>query len=127
MPPYEMMLCPATDTNPRYGEGSVVQLPDGDLLVAYSEFVSSDQLAKQNRRAWQMAELDPDEHPVSIQIYGRSPENMARAAVHCADLGADIVDLNLGCPSKAVTGGCSGSAFFRMSTWPRAVARAAIC
>lgn len=43
MPPYEMMLCTANDANPRYGEGSVVQLPDGELLVAYSEFVSSDQ------------------------------------------------------------------------------------
>ena len=52
-----------------------------------------------------MAEFDPDEHPVSIQIYGRDPSKMADAARICEDLGADVVDLNLGCPSKAVTGG----------------------
>ncbi len=91
----------------------------GGCGLTVTEFVSSDQLAKQNRRAWQMAELDPDEHPVGVQIYGRRPENMALAARHCADLGADLVDLNLGCPSKAVTGGCSGSALMREPTLAR--------
>ena len=93
----------------------------GGCGLTVTEFVSSDQLAKQNRRAWQMAELDSDAHPVSIQIYGRDPENMARAAAYCADLGADIVDLNLGCPSKAVTGGCSGSALMREPALARAM------
>ena len=60
-----------------------------------------------------MAELDPDEHPVSIQIYGRDPQKMADAALACQDLGADIIDLNLGCPSKQVTSGCSGSALMK--------------
>ena len=82
-----------------------------DLTV--TEFVSSEQLSRNHRRAWEMAELDPDEHPVSIQIYGRDPGKMARAAVYCQHLGADMVDLNLGCPSKQVTSGCSGSALMR--------------
>ncbi len=43
MPPHEMMLCPATEANPRYGEGSVLALPDGELLAAYAEFTSSNQ------------------------------------------------------------------------------------
>jgi tRNA-dihydrouridine synthase B len=60
-----------------------------------------------------MAEIDPDEHPVSIQIYGRNPDRMAEAARNCVELGADVVDINCGCPSKAVTSGCAGSALMR--------------
>jgi tRNA-dihydrouridine synthase B len=64
-------------------------------------------------KAWRMAELDPNEHPVSIQIYGRDPARMEDAARYCLDLGADIVDINMGCPSKKVTSGCAGSALLR--------------
>ena len=85
----------------------------GGCGLTVTEFVSSDQLTKQSKRAWKMAELDPDEHPVSIQIYGRDPYAMAEAARACAGLGTDIIDLNLGCPSKRVTGGCSGSALMK--------------
>ena len=85
----------------------------GGCGLTVTEFISSDQLSKKSKRAWRMAEFDPDEHPVSIQIYGRSPEQMADAARMCADMGADIVDLNLGCPSKRVTGGLSGCALMR--------------
>ena len=85
----------------------------GGCGLTVTEFISSDQISKRTRRAWKMAEFDPDEHPVSIQIYGRDPSKMADAARICEDLGADVVDLNLGCPSKAVTGGLSGSALMR--------------
>ena len=85
----------------------------GGCGLTVTEFISSDQISKRTRRAWKMAEFDPDEHPVSIQIYGRDPTKMADAARICEDLGADVVDLNLGCPSKAVTGGLSGSALMR--------------
>jgi tRNA-dihydrouridine synthase B len=71
-----------------------------------------------------MAELDPGEHPVSIQIYGRDPERMADAARSCVDLGADIVDINCGCPSKSVTSGCAGSALMREPERAEAVYRA---
>ncbi|MEE2755534.1 MAG: tRNA dihydrouridine synthase DusB [Myxococcota bacterium] len=85
----------------------------GGCGLTVTEFISSDQISKKTRRAWKMAEFDPDEHPVSIQIYGRHPHKMAEAAKICQDLGADFVDLNLGCPSKKVTGGLSGSALMR--------------
>lgn len=85
----------------------------GGCGLVVTEFVSSENLTRKVRKAQQMAEVSPDEHPVSIQIYGRSPEKMAEAADICAELGADIVDINMGCPSKAVTGGCSGVALMR--------------
>lgn len=85
----------------------------GGCGLTVTEFVSSEGLKRRDRKAWKHAELDPEEHPVSIQIYGRDPEAMANAARECQDLGADIIDLNLGCPSKQVTGGCSGSALMK--------------
>ncbi|MCA9539455.1 MAG: tRNA dihydrouridine synthase DusB [Myxococcales bacterium] len=85
----------------------------GGCGLTVTEFISSDQISRHNRHAWRMAELDPDEHPVSIQIFGRDPQAMATAAAHCESFGADLVDLNLGCPSKRVTSGCSGSALMR--------------
>ncbi len=85
----------------------------GGCGLAVTEFVSSEAMTRDVTRAWRMAEIDPDEHPVSIQIYGRNPERMAASARHCIELGADIVDINLGCPSKAVTSGCAGSALMR--------------
>lgn len=85
----------------------------GGCGLTVTEFVSSEAMSRQVAKAWRMAELSPEEHPVSIQIYGRDPARMAESARYCQDLGADIVDLNLGCPSKAVTGGCAGSALMR--------------
>lgn len=85
----------------------------GGVGLTVTEFVSSEGLTRDVESAWRMAELDPREHPVSIQIYGRDPERMAQAAAHCESLGADMVDINLGCPSKRVTSGCAGSALMK--------------
>ncbi len=85
----------------------------GGCGLTVTEFISSEQLSRDSRRAWKMAEFDPDEHPVSIQIYGRDPQRLADAAQACQDYGADAIDLNFGCPSKQVTSGCSGSALMR--------------
>jgi tRNA-dihydrouridine synthase B len=85
----------------------------GGCGLTVTEFVSSEAMTRNVARAWKMAELDPEEHPVSIQIYGRDPARMGDAARSCIDLGADIVDINLGCPSKKVTSGCAGSALLR--------------
>lgn len=85
----------------------------GGCGLTVTEFISSEALSRQVTRAWEMTELDPTEHPVSIQIYGRDPTRMGDAARLCQDAGADLVDLNLGCPSKNVTSGCAGSALLR--------------
>lgn len=85
----------------------------GGCGLTVTEFVSSEAMTRNVARAWKMAEIDPDEHPVSIQIYGRDPARMADSARYCLDLGADLVDINVGCPSKAVTSGCAGSALMR--------------
>jgi tRNA-dihydrouridine synthase B len=96
----------------------------GGCGLTVTEFISSEQMSKLNRRAWRMAEIDEDEAPVAIQIYGRDPEKMAIAAGYCQEIGAHIVDLNLGCPSKSVTSGCSGSALMREPDRARDIFRA---
>jgi tRNA-dihydrouridine synthase B len=96
----------------------------GGCGLTVTEFISSESLTRQDQKAWKMAELDPDEHPVSIQIYGREPEKMAIAAREAQELGADIVDLNLGCPSKQVTSGCSGSALMKEPDRAQAIFKA---
>jgi len=104
-------LAPMEGITDRDFRGLVRSLGGCGLTV--TEFVSSEAMTRSVAKAWKMAEVDPAEHPVSIQIYGRDPARMAEAARHCVDLGADIVDVNLGCPSKAVTSGCAGSALMR--------------
>lgn len=96
----------------------------GGCGLTVTEFVSSEAMTRDVEAAWRMAELDPTERPVSIQIYGRDPERMAQAARHCEALGADIVDINLGCPSKRVTSGCAGSALMREPGLAREIFRA---
>jgi len=51
--------------------------------------------------------------PLIVQLAGREPEAMARAARIAEGLGADIIDINMGCPAKKVTGGLSGAALMR--------------
>jgi len=49
----------------------------------------------------------------AVQIFGREPDALARAAAMAADVGATIVDINMGCPAKKVTAGACGSALMR--------------
>lgn len=85
----------------------------GGCGLVVTEFVSAKQLSIQSSRALQLAAIAHDSHPVSIQIYGRDPREMAVSAQLCESLGADLVDINMGCPSKAVTSGCAGVALMR--------------
>jgi len=71
--------------------------------LAVSEMVSSFGLHHRNERTLrEMLRLHPDEHPVSIQLFGQDPEVMASAAGTVAEAGADIIDINMGCPVKKV-------------------------
>ena len=85
----------------------------GGCGLTVTEFIPGKSLKDAHRTALRMAEFDVDERPVSIQVYGRDPEVMADAARYVADLGADIVDLNMGCPSKKVCKNSGGSALMR--------------
>src|SRR5579872_3027967 len=64
-------------------------------------------------RTFRYLYFDPDEHPISAQLFGSDPQVMADAARHCQDRGFDIVDINFGCPVKKVVTCNGGSGLLR--------------
>lgn len=85
----------------------------GGCGLVVTEFISAKQLSLQTSRALDLVNIQHDQHPVSVQIYGRDPNIMAESARYCEGLGADLLDINMGCPSKSVTSGCAGVALMR--------------
>jgi nifR3 family TIM-barrel protein len=79
--------------------------------LAVSEMVSSFGLHYRNERTLtELLRLHPDEHPVSIQLFGQDPEVMRSAAQIVAEAGADLIDINMGCPVKKVCKTGAGAA-----------------
>lgn len=85
----------------------------GGCGLVVTEFVNASALTRGTRRALRMSAIGGHEHPIAVQIYGRQPDEMAESARRCEALGADIIDINMGCPSKAVTRHRSGVALMR--------------
>ncbi|HEV8179819.1 MAG TPA: tRNA dihydrouridine synthase DusB [Gaiellaceae bacterium] len=68
-----------------------------------SEMVSAAGIEHRNERTFGYLRVAPDEHPLAIQIFGSDPHAMADAARMVEAVGADIVDMNFGCPVRKVT------------------------
>ena len=68
-----------------------------------SEMVSCAGLEHRNERTLGYLRIASDEHPLAVQIFGSNPETMAEAARMVEAAGADLVDINFGCPVKKVT------------------------
>jgi tRNA-dihydrouridine synthase B len=99
----------------RFGAGLVV-----------SEMVSSFGLAHGNERTVrEFLRIHPDEHPVSIQLFGHDADVMRRAAAMAAEAGADVIDLNMGCPVRKVCKTGAGAALLADPDRAVAIARAA--
>lgn len=96
----------------------------GGQGLTYTEFVASKALKNRGKKALAMAEFDPDERPIAIQIYGNDPQIMAQAAQVVEDLGASIIDINMGCPSKKVCANSGGSALMKDPDHAVAIVRA---
>lgn len=78
--------------------------------LIYTEFVSAQGLLQKNRYTKAMLELNDDEHPVGIQLFGHEPEHLAKASKFVQDAGADFVDLNCGCPERKIVSTGAGAA-----------------
>lgn len=85
---------------------------EGASLVC-SEFVSAKALRMGSAKSRQMLAVDERERPVSIQIFGSEPDDVAYAAKAVEDAGADIVDFNMGCPVPKVIKAEAGAALMR--------------
>ena len=88
-----------------FGAGLVVS-----EMVASTEMVTSRPSPRASVRARALTEGGT---PVSVQIAGREAAPMAETARIVADMGARVIDINMGCPAKKVTGGLSGAALMR--------------
>ncbi len=86
----------------RFGAGLVV-----------SEMVASQEMVEARRGTRERAELGADVEGTAVQIAGREARWMAEAARMVEDMGARIIDINMGCPAKKVVNGWSGSALLR--------------
>ena len=83
----------------------------GGLVV--SEMIASRELMRDSRMSRERAQTDAGERPRAVQLAGCIPDDMAAAARWNRDRGADIIDINMGCPVKKVVGGQAGSALMR--------------
>jgi tRNA-dihydrouridine synthase B len=81
--------------------------------LTVTEFVSSNALQYKNERTMDMIDQHGVERPVSTQLWGNDPAIMAQAAKLVRECGADIVDINFGCPAPKVTKTEGGSACMR--------------
>ena len=86
----------------RYGSGLNV-----------TEMIASPAAIRETRQSIQKAAWDPIEEPVSMQLIGCEPAQMADAARLSQDRGAAIIDINMGCPVRKVVNGDAGSALMR--------------
>ena len=80
---------------------------------ASSHGVSASLRARKPTRTLKYLAFEPEEHPISAQLFGGDPAVMADAARVCQDLGFDILDVNFGCPVRKVVKCNSGSGLLR--------------
>jgi tRNA-dihydrouridine synthase B len=103
-----LILAPMAGITDRYFRLILKRI--GGVGLVTMEFISSEALTRGNRRTRDMMHFSDEERPLAIQIYGSKPDRMADAAALVQDLGADVVDINMGCPANKVLKGCAGAA-----------------
>lgn len=81
--------------------------------LAVSEMVTSNSLLYGSEKTKRRANHEGEVSPISVQIAGAEPEMMAEAARHNVDNGAQIIDINMGCPAKKICNVMAGSALLR--------------
>ena len=70
--------------------------------LTYTEMISSLGICFKNEKTYSLLKTFPEEHPVTVQLFGSHPEKLAQAAKIVEDLGFDIIDINMGCPAPKI-------------------------
>lgn len=92
----------------------LVKSCSGDAVgLLVSEFIAAEGLTRDNRRTHAMLRYEESERPLSIQIFGADVDRMVRAAEIVEEAGADIVDINCGCPAPKVVKRGGGAQLMR--------------
>lgn len=83
-------------------------------VIVYTEFLSTDAIHFGARKTMSMIDFDAAvERPFIVQVFGKEPEHFLSAAKVIEQLGADGIDINMGCPAAKVVSSCHGSALIR--------------
>lgn len=85
----------------------------GGVGLVVSEFISVEGLTRHNPKSKRQMRFDEEERPFAVQIFGGQPERMALGAEMAQEVGADILDVNCGCPAPKVVKHGGGSALLR--------------
>ncbi|MCY0880643.1 MAG: tRNA-dihydrouridine synthase family protein, partial [Firmicutes bacterium] len=114
---YPVMLAPMAGVSNRAFR-AIARKQGANLCI--TEMVNANALMHSSAKSYFLMEIDPGETPVGIQIAGSDPEAMALAAKAAQEQGADLIDINMGCPVPKVTKNGDGSAL--LNDIPGAVA-----
>jgi nifR3 family TIM-barrel protein len=85
----------------------------GGCGLVVSELVSTEGMTRQMERTLHLTRFEESERPIAIQIFGSEPARMAQSAAMVEEMGADILDINVGCPVKKVVKQGGGSNLLR--------------
>jgi tRNA-dihydrouridine synthase B len=96
----------------------------GGVGVVSMEFISSRAIVSGNQHTRDLMHFSGEERPLAIQIYGSDVATMREAALVVEELGADICDINMGCPANKVLKGCAGAALMGDLKLAEAIVRA---
>ena len=97
----------------------ITDAPFRRLCRRYGAGMTTSEMTTADTRLWQTPksrfrlDLDLDAQPVAVQIAGSDPQQLAEAARACVDRGAQIIDINMGCPAKKVCKKLAGSALLK--------------
>jgi len=108
-----LVLAPMSGITDSAYRSLVKELNPGAVGLVVTELISIEALTRQNLRTRNMLRYRPAERPLSIQLFGAEPQRMADAAQMAQDLGADIIDVNCGCPAPKVTKKGGGAELMR--------------
>ncbi|EGW42010.1 tRNA dihydrouridine synthase DusB [Desulfosporosinus sp. OT] len=79
----------------------------------WTEMISDKALTYQNSKTLSMLDLSGEPEPRIVQLFGSDPETMARAALLAIECGANVIDINMGCPTQKIVKNGEGSALLR--------------
>lgn len=85
----------------------------GGCGLVSTEMTNANSVSPKALKRHRLLDFLPEERPLTMQLSGNEPELVARAAISVEQLGADILDINCGCPSPKVTGGGHGASLLR--------------
>lgn len=92
--------------------------------LTYTQMVSSEALIHDHRKTWDLLDLEGEEGPVVVQLFGYKPADLAHTARMLEEAGAAAVDFNMGCPARKIVKTLGGSALLREPVRVREILRA---